>query len=75
MQQKGVSPYCLKKALKEINEDDYRQVLEKLALVKWKELSIESGINRKARVFSYLMRKGYETNLIGEVINNLMKQK
>ena len=68
LQQKGVSDYNIKAALKEINEADYLQVLSKLALEKWASLKAESPAGRHARTTAFLLRKGYENNLIQEVI-------
>ncbi|ULT46220.1 RecX family transcriptional regulator [Niabella defluvii] len=38
LKQKGVSPYCIKTGLKEIDEDDYEQTLQKLFTQKWESL-------------------------------------
>jgi len=47
LKQKQVSEYCIKKALKEIAETDYREALEKLAAKKWETLEDEAGMPEK----------------------------
>ncbi len=63
----------IKIALKEIEEEDYISTLNEL--VEKKNLSIkESNIyKRKKKLFDYLKYRGYETDLIMEVINEVIK--
>jgi regulatory protein len=62
---KNVSDYCIKKALQEIPEDDYQCKLEELTIKKWGELRTErSKQMKKAKVYRYLLQKGYEQDLI-----------
>jgi regulatory protein len=71
---KQVSDYCIKKALQEINELDYRQTLSKLALTKFKTYKKQEHIRqRKSKLQLYLSQKGYEPKLIIEIINETIK--
>ena len=68
LKQKGISEYCIRKALAEINENDYRVNLKKLYKSKIEMLKSErSKYTLKAKVTAYLLQKGYELNLIKEV--------
>jgi regulatory protein len=70
LKQKQVSDYCIKKALKEINESDYKKTLQKLAEKKLKTLKTETNIFiKKKRLQDYLLQKGYESELVREVVN------
>ena len=72
LKQKQVSAYCIKKALKQIDEDDYLKTLEKLFEEKLKTLKSEKNIFiKKRKLQDHLMQKGYETDLIRELINKL----
>ena len=72
LKQKQVSAYCIKKALKQINEDDYLKTLEKLFEEKLKTLKSEKNIFiKKRKLQDHLMQKGYETDLIRELMNKL----
>ncbi|MDR3713444.1 MAG: regulatory protein RecX [Puia sp.] len=68
LKQKRVSEYCIKKALKEIGEEDYLKSLEELAKKKWEALKGDEGFARYGKLQDYLMRKGYEPDLIRETI-------
>ena len=49
LKQKQVSEYCIKKAFKEIPEEDYMEVLSKLAKQKYDSLKEEQWMVRKKR--------------------------
>jgi regulatory protein len=68
LKQKRISEYAIKKALKVIDNEEYTQLLLKLATAKWKSLSGEQYINRQVKTTNYLLQKGYEIKLIGETI-------
>lgn len=70
-----VSDYCIKKALTEIDEDEYLQTLQTLAEKKLKELKSEKNIFiRKQKMYRYLVQKGYESDLANDVINEILKK-
>jgi len=74
LKQKGVSEYSIKKALKEIDEDDYEKTFRSLADVKLKALKSEQNIfTKKKKLQNYLVGKGYEFDLIGKVVNEIGK--
>ncbi len=52
----------------EINEEEYKKALHYLAEKKEAQLTSETAIDRKTKLFRYLASKGYETDLIQEVI-------
>jgi len=71
LKQKQVSEYCIKKALKEIDEVEYQNVLNKLATEKYELLKEEQYMIRKKKTTDYLIQKGYEH----EQINNWFKNR
>jgi regulatory protein len=76
LKQKQVSEYCIKKALKEIDEDDYLKTLQKLAEKKWSSIRGE-GVNRYVKLSKttdYLLQKGYESELIKQAIAGIQKE-
>lgn len=69
LKQKKVSEYLIKKALKGINEDDYRKTLQKLFDQKKKLLSAEKNLFiRKRKLQDFLLQKGYELQLIADLL-------
>lgn len=73
LKQKKVSPLNIKSALKEIDEENYKAVLMKLAEAKWKLLKHEQYLNRQAKTSQYLMNKGYEPTLVQETIQQIRR--
>ncbi len=74
LKQRQVSAYCIKKALKEIREEDYAASLERLARSRWENLSAEPAPVRQKKTQDYLLYKGYEWNRIQAVLQDLVKQ-
>lgn len=71
LQQRQVSDYCIKKAMKEIPEAAYRECLEKLARNRWNSLKGEDKLARLRKTQDQLLYKGYEWDLIKETLKNL----
>jgi regulatory protein len=69
LQQKKVSEYCIKKALKQISDEDYLSTLKKLADEKYSTLKGEQYLVGKKKTMDYLMQKGYEPGLIQKVLS------
>jgi len=73
LKNKQVSEYCIRKAIKEIDNNEYRQTFFKLAEQKLKTLKQEKNIFiRKRRLQDFLMQKGYETAMIRDAIKNMI---
>lgn len=75
LRQKKVSEQNIRRALKEIEEDAYGSVLQKLALAKWISLKAEQYINREAKTTAYLLQKGYERPLIQKTLAGIRTEK
>jgi regulatory protein len=69
LKQRQVSEYSIKKALKQIDEEEYMTSLKKLAVDKYAALKGDQYLVRKKKTIDYLMQKGYEPGLIHLVIN------
>ena len=72
LKMRQISDYNIKKALSQIEEEDYLKMLQKLAAEKLATLKSEKNIFiRKSKLQNYLVGKGYEFNLIGEIVREL----
>ena len=71
LKQQKVSSYNIQKALDEIDQTAYLSCLQRLASVKWNALKKETVLNKKIKTTSYLLQKGYESNLIRTVLEKL----
>ena len=68
LKQKQVSEYSIKKALKQIDEDEYIVTFKKLAKEKYASLKAEQYMIRKKKTMDYLIGKGYEMELVRRVV-------
>lgn len=72
LKQNKISDYCIKKAMTEIDGDEYFNTLKRLAGKKWIELKEERNKQiRKLKTYRYLLQKGYEADFINDAINDL----
>ena len=72
LKQRQVSDYCIKKALAAIPDEDYEKTLLKLTEEKLATLKSEKNIfTKKGKLQNYLVGKGYEFNLVGEIVREL----
>lgn len=71
MKFKNISEYNIKSGLKEIEEEEYLQNLEKIAFIKNKNIKESNSYLRKQKLYQYLYRKGYESDLISRVIQEI----
>ena len=70
-----ISDYCIKKALTEIDGDEYEKTLYKLSYKKYEEVKKDRSLpSRKAKMYRYLIQKGYERDLVMDAINDCIKK-
>lgn len=70
LKSREISEYCIKKGMKEIDEQDYQNTLQKLIDKKSKEVGGLKIAKNKQKVVLYLTGKGYESEDIWNLINN-----
>lgn len=75
LKQKQVSPYNIKRALLSISEEEYLQMLQKVAAQKWELLKEETFLLRKSKLVQYLLQKGYEQPLIQQTLKDISTDK
>jgi regulatory protein len=65
LRQKGVSAFCITRALNGLDEKEYQTGFERTALKKWTALRGEKNIfARKNKWYQFLLQRGYEPGLI-----------
>ncbi len=70
LKQKRVSDYCIKNALQQIDEGAYLKTLQQLFEAKLKILKSEkNSFIKKRKLQDHLMQKGFESNLISQLLN------
>lgn len=68
----GVTNYCIRSGMKEIDDEDYRKTLEKLIRKKAASLSNDAPIVRRDKTGRYAIAKGYESDLVWRVVNEIL---
>ncbi|WP_300602111.1 regulatory protein RecX [Niabella sp.] len=72
LQQKQVSPYCIKAGMKEIDEEAYEQTMTELLQQKWNSLKGERNRFVKMKKTSvFLIQRGYEPELFHPLLHTI----
>lgn len=71
LKQKRISDYCLKKALQQIDETEYMTTLKKIMESKRKLIKEKSPIKLNYKLMNYALSKGYEKDLVFDVLNEI----
>lgn len=70
---KNISDYCLRKGLEEIEEIDYLATLNILIQKKTPLIKAESPFELRKKLAAYLIRRGFETQLVWEQIRTIIQ--
>lgn len=65
----GISEYCIKIALKEIPFDDYEKTMRIIIDDRLQKEKEKNQLKRKYKVVSYLISRGFETDLVWDLVN------
>jgi len=69
-----ITDYCIKKAITEIDGDEYEKTIRKLAEKKIQEIKGDkSALSRKGKLYRYLVQKGYERDIIVQIMKDYIK--
>ena len=72
LKRRNISAYCIKKGMTEIDDNDYYATLEHIILKKQKTLKPDTKFKQKGKLAEHAMRRGFESGLVWEVVNELM---
>jgi len=68
LKQKGITDYCIKEAMKEINPEDYKESLYVILTQQLEKFPDLSPFERKSKAFRYALSRGYESGIIEELL-------
>ena len=71
LKRKQISRICINIGLKEIDDNEYNQVLEKLFHQKNNILKDKNHFTRKTKIANFLTQRGFESNLVWDKIREL----
>ncbi len=73
LKQKQVSDYCIKKAMKQIDEDEYLEVMTRLAEEKYAAVKKDQHLVRKKKTMDHLVARGVEPDIVRQIMSTLNK--
>ena len=65
-----ISQYCIKKGLKEIDDKEYFKTINTLISRKSEAIFEQNPFKFKKRLAAYLIRKGFESELVWDILND-----
>ncbi|MEM6398419.1 MAG: regulatory protein RecX [Bacteroidota bacterium] len=72
LKRRQISAYCIKKGLSEIDEDEYRQVMEAELLRRHtQEKKAKHPWLRRRKLVDYMVKRGYEAGLLWPLLDEL----
>ena len=73
MFQRNITSVLINNAISQINDNDYMDTLDEIALKKFDNLNNDTSLNSKKKFVTYLQYRGWETDLIFKKVNELFK--
>lgn len=67
---RNISKYNIDRAMKEIPEGEYLEAFHILADKQWDTVMEKNLLKKKKKVMDFLLRKGYESNIVQEKLNS-----
>ncbi|WP_405611468.1 regulatory protein RecX [Polaribacter sp. Asnod1-A03] len=71
---RDISTYNIKTALKEIDENEYLETIYRITENRNNVISESNTFKRKKKLIDFLMRKGFENNLIFKTVNEVVSE-
>lgn len=73
LKMRGISEYCLKAGMSEIDGDDYMATLKELIEKKSSDIKDLNKLIIKQKLVKYALSKGFENDLIFDVVGKFLK--
>ena len=73
LKQRDISAYNIKSALKEIDEKEYLKTIFEITEKRNDKIKEPNHYKRKKKLIDFLLRKGYETDLIFRTVDNVLE--
>ncbi len=74
LKMKHISEFSIKKALNQIDINEYQKTLQHLAIKKWEQVSGNQW-EKLSKLKRYLSNKGYESSLLEDIFKTYIEQK
>lgn len=73
LKMRGVSDFCLKAGLSEIDDDDYTTTLQEIIEKKSRDMKDRNKLVIKQKLVKYALSKGFENDLVFDVVSRFLK--
>jgi len=70
LKKKNISEYCIRKSIEEIDESEYHLTLINIIEKKTKEIKAGNKFQIMAKVASFAISKGYESELVTDIVKD-----
>lgn len=74
LQQKRVSDYCIRQAMKELETEEYDSIMANAARKKLDSLHNETPYIQKNKLAQYLLRKGFGSEAVWKLVSRLVSE-
>jgi regulatory protein len=72
LKQREISPFIIRKSLKQISDQEYSLTLDSLARKRLQALNDKTRLEKKQKLASYLLYRGWENELVYDKISELL---
>ena len=73
LKMRGMSEYCLKAGMSEIDSDDYMITLQEIIEKKSKDMKDSNKLIIKQKLVKYALSKGFENDLVFDAVGKFLK--
>lgn len=73
LKMRGVSDYCLKAGMSEIDGDDYMVTLQEIIEKKSKDIKDSNKLIIKQKLVKFALSRGFENDLVFDVVGKLLR--
>lgn len=73
LRKRQISDYCLRKAMEEIEEEEYHRVLKELLEKKAARTTAPTEYQRRSKTALYAINRGFEAPLVWETLRTVLK--
>ncbi len=74
LKQRDISAYNIKAGLSEISPDEYETVFQEVSRKRYESVNESNVFKKRKKVADFLLRKGFESNKVYEVLKDLEKE-
>lgn len=73
LKMRGISDYCLKAGMSEIDDNDYMITLQEIIEKKSKDIKDSNKLIIKQKLVKFVLSKGFEHDLVFDVVSRFLK--